>query len=181
MKKRKGKFLLKEALEFLDETTYSAGYPDDGTGVSSDDDMPPGNIVYGEKYKKGKYFNKLTPYDKIWKPDNSDWTWDKFKNSIGMEDFNNYSNTLNGMERLFPEDTWRRIWSKMKNVPNNLVTLRFKKAGQPWRKGGKDQIGNDKEDHVEINTKKYAFKDSNVTDKTIKESVLTDKIDVFMI
>lgn len=177
-RKRKGKLNLIEALQFLDETTYSAGYPDDGTAVSTDDDRPPGNIVFGEKYKKVDYFNRLTTLKKIWKADTSDWKWDEFEHSMGMEDFENYSNTIQSMRDLFPEETWKRIWSKMKSIPDDLTTLRFKQAGQPWRKGGEDQTGNDKEDHVEIDAKKDGseFKGSKVTNKTIKESLLK-KID----
>lgn len=178
MKKRKGKFSLLEAIDFLDETTYSAGYPDDGTGVAGDDDRPPGNIVFGEKYKKNNYFNRLTTFQKFWDVDKGDWKWDEFEFSMGMEDFENYSNTLQSMKDLFPKETWDRIWNKMKNVPDDLTTLRFKQAGQPWRKGGEDQIGDDKEDHVEIDAKRNgsAFKRSKITNKTIKESKLIDKI-----
>lgn len=182
MKKRKGKYTLLEAIDLLEATT-SNGYPDDGTGVAGDDDRPPGNIVYGEKYKKADYFNRLTTLQKIWKVDNSDWKWDEFELSMGMEDFENYSNTLQGMKDLFPEEVWKRVWAKMKNVPDDLTTLRFKQAGQPWRKGGEDQTGDDKSDYVEIDAKKDGaeFKDSKVTNKTIKESKLTNRINTLIL
>lgn len=183
MKKRKGKFSLIEALNFLDEAIYSGGYPDNGIGgISTDDDYPPGNIVYGDKYKKIPYFNKLTDFEEIWDVDSDDWKWDEFEKSTGMEDFNNYSNTLNGMEKLFPKKTWNNIWKRMKNVPDRLVTLRFKKAGQPWRKGGKDQLGVDKEDHIEIDAKKDGaeFKNSKITDKSIKENNLINRLNILV-
>jgi hypothetical protein len=182
MKKRKGKYSLLEAINLLEATT-SNGYPDDGTGVAGDDDRPPGNIVYGEKYKKADYFNRLTTFQKIWKADTSDWSWDEFENSMGMEDFENYSNTIQGMKDLFPKEVWRRIWAKMKNVPDDLTTLRFKQAGQPHRKGGRDQTGDDDHHHIEIDAKKdgAAFKDADVTNKTIKESNLTCKIDTLIV
>jgi len=173
MRNKKGKFSLLEALEFLNETTYSAGYPDDGTGIAGDDDRPPGNIVYGEKYKKSPYFNKLTTFQKSWEPDFSDWKWDEFENSMGMEDFANYSNTLQGMKDLFPKETWKRIWAKMKNVPDALTTLRFKQAGQPWRKAGKDQMSDidDEQPYVDIKSNK----DGAVKGGEVEES-LTDRI-----
>lgn len=174
MKKRKGNFSLLEALEFLEETTYSGGYPDDGIGgVAGDDDRPPGNIVYGEKYKRTPYFNKLTTFQDSWEVDNSDWTWDEFENSQGMEDFINYHNSLDSMKDLFPKEVWYNIWKRMKNVPDDLVTLRFKKALQPYRKA-KDQLGADKEDHIEVKTTKnnQNFKKSEIK----KESSLTKRI-----
>lgn len=169
MKKRKGRYTLFEALEFLNETTYSRGYPDNGTGISTDDDRSPGNIVYGEKYKRTPYFNKLTDFQDSWELDDSDWKWDEFENSMGMEDFENYSNTLMSMKDLFPKETWKRIWAKMKQVPDDLTTLRFKQAGQPWRKGGEDQVGVDKEAHVEIDAKKDGaeFKDAEVKNESL--------------
>lgn len=175
--KKKRDLTLLEALDLI-EATVSRGYPDDGTGVAGDDDRPPGNIVYGEKYKKTPYFNRLTPFQQSWEADVSDWKWDEFENSMGMEDFENYSNTLQGMEDLFPKETWRRVWAKMKNVPDALTTLRFKQAGQPHRKGGEDQLGVDDEPHLDV----QADKDGQVKGGEIKnESNLIDKIDNMII
>ena len=179
MKKRKGRYNLTEAIDFLDETspvseaTTSRGYPDDGTGVAGDDDRPPGNIVYGEKYKRVPYFNRLTDFQERWGVDLSDWKWDEFENSQGMEDFENYSNTLDAMKDLFPDEVWKRVWAKMKNVPDDLVTKRFKKAGQPWRKGGEDQLGVDKEAHVEIDAKDDGaeFKDAKVKNESLVKKI----------
>ena len=54
----------------LKETTWSGGnYPDDGTGVSTDDDRPPGNILLGPKYKEKPFFNRLTSFVRNWEPD----------------------------------------------------------------------------------------------------------------
>lgn len=173
-KRRKGKLNLLEALKLVDEATYSRGYPDDGTGVAGDDDRPPGNIVYGEKYKKTPYFNRLTLYDKIWKVDLGEWTWDDFELSGGMEDLRNYSNTLQSMKDLFPKETWDNIWKRMKYVSPEKATKDFIAAGQPWRKGGEGQTGVDNFDHVEIDMKKgrsTSFKDAEVTDDKLKESL----------
>lgn len=179
MKKRKGSLNLEESIDFLDKTspvseaTTSRGYPDGGTGIAGDDDRPPGNIVYGEKYKKVPYFNKLTDFQERWGVDLSDWKWDEFENSMGMEDFENYSNTIDSMKDLFPEEVWKRIWAKMKNVPDDLTTKRFKDAGQPWRKGGEDQLGKEKEAHVEIGADKDGGGD---IDAKVKNESLLKKI-----
>ncbi len=176
-KKRKGNFNLIESIDLLEATT-SRGYPDDGSGVAGDDDRPPGNIVYGQKYKKVPYFNRLTDFQERWGVDLGNWAWDEFEHSMGMEDYENYSNTLQSMKDLFPKETWDNIWKRMKNVPDALTTKRFKDAGQPWRKGGEDQTGDDKEDHVEIDMDKGGtFKNSKVTNTTIKESNLMNRID----
>lgn len=176
-KRKKGLSLL-DALKLI-EATVTRGYPDDGTGVAGDDDRPPGNIVYGEKYKKTPYFNRITTFLKSWEVDLSDWKWDEFENSTGMEDFDNYSQTLQGMEDLFPEETWRKVWAKMKNVPDALTTLRFKQAGQPHRKGGEDQMSDlDPESpYVDVETDK----DGDVKGGTIKNESLIDKIDTMII
>jgi len=169
---------LLEALDLMPEATVSRGYPDDGTGVAGDDDRPPGNIVYGEKYKRAPYFNRLTSFQKNWEVDTGDWKWDEFEHSQGMEDIDNYSNTIKSMNDLFPEETWNNMWKRMKNVPDSLTTLRFKQAGQPWRKGGKDQLGVDKETHVDIETDKDGdFKDAKV--KNERTNRLVSKISNF--
>lgn len=179
MEKREGKFNLLEAIMFLEATT-SKGFPDDGTGIATDDDYPPGNIVYGEKYKKDTYFNKLTGYNKTWKVDLGDWTWAEFEKSAGMEDIDNYSNTLHSMEDLFPEETWNNVWRRMKQVPARTTNLRFKKAMQPWRKSGKGQIGPDRQDHVEVDVKKDdEVIGGDVTDKSFKGAIKIKSVDTF--
>jgi hypothetical protein len=176
-KKRKGRYNLSEAIDLLESTTVQ-NYPNDGTGVSTDDDRPPGNIIYGEKYKKTKYFNKLTDFQETWGVDLGDWTWDEFKWSAGMEDIRNYSNTLQGLKDLLPKETWDNIWKRMKYVSPEKATQGFKDSLQPWRKGGEDQTGVDKEAHVDIDANKNGakFKDADVTKKKIAE-----KIDMLMI
>lgn len=188
MKSRKGRYNLFEALDFLDKTapkgpigpipesTVSRGYPDDGTGIAGDDDRPPGNIVYGEKYKRTKYFNKLTDYQDHWDVDLGDWKWDEFENSMGMEDIDNYSNTIKSMNDLFPEKTWNNMWKRMKHVPDELTTKRFKQAGQPWRKGGRDQVGVDKEPHIDVDVDNGKFKDAELKNEEVRSSSLVRKI-----
>lgn len=170
---------LLEALELMPEATVSRGYPDNGTGVATDDDRPPGNIVYGEKYKRVPYFNRLTDFQQNWDVDAGDWSWDEFENSMGMEDIDNYSNTIKSMDDLFPKETWNNMWKRMKNVPDALTTLRFKQAGQPWRKGGVDQVGVDKEPHVDVEMGKDGkFKDADLKNE---RNGLVNKIDNFIL
>ncbi len=171
-RKRKGRYTLSEAIDLL-ETTSATDYPDNGTGVATDDDRPPGNIVYGEKYKKEPYFNRLTDFQKTWKVDLGDWTWDEFKWSGGMEDVRNYSNTLQGLKDLLPKETWDNIWKRMKYVSPAKATKGFKDALQPWRKGGEDQTGGVNEPHAEIDAYKDGakFKDADVTKKKIAEKI----------
>jgi len=95
---------MKDILYKLNEVILVGNYPDDGsTGIAGDDDNPPGNIVYGEKYKTtNNFFNRLTGFKKQYEPDLGDWYWDEFENSTGMEDPGNYSKTLDSMEKRFP-------------------------------------------------------------------------------
>ena len=80
------------------------------------------------------------------------------------------------MRDMFPKDTWDNMWKRMKHVPDDLTTLRFKQAGQPWRKGGKDQLGVDKETHLDVDMNKDGeFEDAEVKN----ESDLLNKIDDF--
>jgi hypothetical protein len=95
---------MKDILDKLNEAIVVGNYPDDGsTGIASDDDMPPGNIVFGDKYKTtNNYFNRLTGFKKQYETDLSKWYWDEFENSTGMEDPDNYSETLDSMEERWP-------------------------------------------------------------------------------
>lgn len=171
-RKRKGKYTLSEALNLLEATT-AQNYPDNGTGVATDDDRPPGNIVYGEKYRKTKYFNRLTDFQETWELDDGPWKWDEFAMSGGMEDKRNYSNTLMGMKDLFPKETWDNIMKRFKPVSLAKATKGFKDALQPWRKGGEDQTGSEKEPHVDIDAKDMGaeFKDAKVSKKKLAEKI----------
>jgi len=177
-KKRRGILGLLEAIDFLDNTTpiseatVGGGYPDNGTGIATDDDVPTGNIVYGEKYKRDKYFNKLTSYKDIWKIDLSDWNWSKFENCLGMEDTDSYSDTLDSMEDLFPEEVWKNVWKRMKNVPDAEVQKGYRNSLE-FQKDVKNQLGKDNQPHVDIDVDKGgSFKDSK-----IKKESLVNKID----
>jgi hypothetical protein len=124
---------------------HKYGFPDDGSGITTDDDRPPGNILIGTKYKPTKYFNKLTPFNRNWDIDNGNWKWDEFENAEGMEDFTNYSQTLKDLKTLLPDETWENIWKHMRQTSDKEVTADFKKTGWPDRTAA-TQLGKDKED-----------------------------------
>jgi hypothetical protein len=176
-KKRKGKYTLSEALDLL-EATYSRGYPDNGTGVAGDDDRPPGNIIYGEKYKKTPYFNKLTDFQDSWEVDLSDWKWDEFEHTTGMEDIRNYSNTIMGLKDLLPKETWDHVMKRFKYVSKADATKGFIDALQPWRKGGEDQTGDDDELHMDIDAHK---KGAKFKDAVVSKKKLAEKIDMLIV
>lgn len=121
---------------------HKYGFPDDGSGISTDDDRPPGNILIGTKYKPTEYFNKLTSFNKNWDIDTGSWKWDEFENAEGQEDFTNYSQTLKGLNVLLPDETWKNIWKHMRQTPDAEVDQDFKKAGMPHRTAA-TQIGKD--------------------------------------
>jgi hypothetical protein len=170
--------------KYLVESTWTGmgdepgvSYPDDGSGIAGDDDRPPGNIILGPRFVRKDYFNKLTQYQTIWDYDGKeDFKWDYFENLSGQDDYNNYSDTLKSMEKLFPEDTWKDTWKKMRNVPDKEVIKRFDIAGQPWRSKD-DQLGDHPEDQMGGTETADVPKELDV-----KESLnLTDRIDKLLI
>lgn len=151
----------KKINKYLFESTWTGmgdeagnSYPDDGSGIASDDDRPPGNILMAPRYKRGEYYNKLTPYKSIWKHDeDGGWYWDWFAEASGQDAIGNYSKTLKSMRDLFPDETWEVAWRAMKPVSDKEGEKRFDLALQPYRKaddvighhdadqqGGKDEV-----------------------------------------
>jgi len=132
------------------ETTWSGmgdvpheSYPDDGSGISGDDDRPPGNILIGSKFRELPFFNKLTNFTRNWEPDPDKWKWDHFEMAQGMEDYDNYSQSLQAMASIFPEKTWEKVWMRMSQVGDKETDKSFDKAGQPHRTAKTGQIGKD--------------------------------------
>lgn len=171
-------------MKYLSESTWTGmgdepgvSYPDDGSGIAGDDDRPPGNIILGPRAERRKYFNKLTQYNSIWDyDDKEDYKWDYYENLSGQDDFNNYSDTLKSMDKLFPEEVWDNVWKKMKNVPDKEVIRRFDIAGQPWRSKD-DQLGDHPEDQMGGTETADVPKELDV-----QESLnLTDRIDKLLI
>jgi len=126
--------------KYLIEATVTNSYPDIG-GIAGDDDFPPGNIVYGQKFIKKPYYNKLTGYNKTWRVDHSNWTWDEFEASKGMEDPENYSDTLKTLDDIIPKfDFFHRLKRK---VPDKDVESGYDRTPQTRDKEirlGKDDV-----------------------------------------
>lgn len=125
--------------KYFIEATTTMGYPDVG-GVCGDDDYPPGNAVFGQKNKKIPYKNKLTGYNKVWDVDDSEWTWDEFENSKGMEDPENYSQTLKKLDIIPKFDFFHRL---KKKVPDKDVEANYNRTPQTRDKEirlGKDDV-----------------------------------------
>jgi len=135
----------KHVKKYISEATVTNGYPDVG-GIAGDDDFPPGNIVMGQKNKKIPYYNKLTGYNKVWDVDHSEWTWDEFENSKGMEDPENYSDTLKSLGDIIPKfDFFHRLKRK---VPDKDVESNYNRTPQ---KGDKEiRLGKDDVETAEV-------------------------------
>jgi hypothetical protein len=141
---------MKMKMKIKEATFHRFGFPDDGSGVTTDDDRPPGNIVLGTRYVRKPYSNRLTPFDTIWDKDETmNWTWDYFENITGMEDPDNYSNTIEKLKKILPNDTWQAIVKHRKFVPDKQVDKDFDAAGQPYRTS-KDVLRKDKYSNEDI-------------------------------
>jgi hypothetical protein len=138
----------KRFMKKLKETTVAGNYPDVG-GIAGDDDRPPGNILIGTKFKETDYFNKLTTFNRNWDYDDGEWEWGHFENTLGMEDFDNYSDTLKFMRPLFPKKTWRNVWKRMSNIPDNVMRKEFIKQKKLHRTT-KQQLGKEEVDTIAI-------------------------------
>ena len=131
--------------KYFSESTISNSYPDFG-GIAGDDDFPPGNIVYGLKFKKVPYRNRLTGYQKVWDVDNGKWKWDEFENSKGMEDPENYSDTLRKLGDVVPKfDFYRRLRRKVsdKDIESNYDRT-------PQTRDKETQLGRDDVETAEV-------------------------------
>ena len=177
--------------KYLFESTWTGmgdeagnSYPDDGSGIAGDDDRPPGNILMAPRYKRDEYFNKLTPYNTIWKHDEEGgWTWDWFENAVSQDDPDNYDETLSSMKDLFPDDTWKSAWSaiRKRNVPDTEVDKRFRQAGQPYRKSD-DVLGKHDDDQMDGEDKVAEVPDELDADsKGVNEMSLVNRIDILLI
>lgn len=126
--------------KYLFESTFSDSYPDTG-GVAGDDDFPPGNIVFGMKFKKVPYKNRLTGFDKIWAADDGEWTWDEFENSKGMEDPENYSEILQALDDVVPNfNFYRRLQKKVSDKDVEANYDRTPQTRDPDTQLGKDDV-----------------------------------------
>jgi hypothetical protein len=104
-------------------------------GPAAAEDNPPGHGYLGHRYRRGDYYNRLTNFQTIWKVDDQEkFDWSYFPLAKGQEDWSNFSTTIEGLGKLFPEETWNNVVKKMTNVPKKVRSKRFdvlKK--QPYR------------------------------------------------
>ena len=166
----------------IDETTWAGmgdesktSYPDDGSGIAGDDDRPPGNILLGDRFRELPFFNKLTNFTRNWEPDPGNWKWDHFEMAQGMEDYDNYSQTLQTMASLFPEDTWKNIWKRMSQVGDKETDAAFRKAMQPHRTST-TQLG--KDDALSA-LPPEEIKNDSLPPEEVDENDIVKKIDLF--
>ena len=178
-------------LKYLYESTWTGmgdeagnSYPDDGSGIASDDDRPPGNILMAPRYQRSEYFNKLTNYNTIWRHDEKGgWTWDWFKYAESQDDPDNYDETIKTMKDLFPDDTWRAAWGaiRKKAVPDPEVDKRFARSGQPYRKSD-DVLGKHDDDQQAGPDKTAEVPDElDADNKGVSEMSLVDRIDKLLV
>jgi len=102
-------------------------------GLASDDDAPPGNIIFGTKTVKKKIKNRLTGgYINHEVVDN--FKWDEFDSCKGMEDAENYSETLKNFNKFINRKGFN-VWKHTnKNTDGELSTDKEKIIPKKTRK-----------------------------------------------
>ena len=137
----------------LDETTYTHSYTNDGFGVVGDDDFPPGNIVFGDKYNRKMVTNRLTGAYPNFYVDASDWKWDVFSGSKGMESKENYSDTLdkfakkNSPIKRDDFDIWKHVKTRSKDskwAPEKEKLREPEQKGNPLKKDASSNMDDPK-------------------------------------
>ena len=94
------------------ESTFTGGYPNDGsTGPASDDDLPVGTTVFGDKMVPIKVPNRLTgatikyvTADEV----GDEWNYDEFDHSTGLGSYKSYSKTLDSLKDIIGDRLWKR-------------------------------------------------------------------------
>jgi len=116
--------------DYIKEATIAGGTPGGYYAIQSDDDLPVGNIITGEKYTREMVKNRLTGEYPNYRVDSSDWSWDDFKDSKGMHSHKRYSQTLDSlMGKNSPIkrpdfDLWKHI--KKRPASHDLETSKEK-------------------------------------------------------
>lgn len=134
----------------LDEATTTQGYPTQG-GIVGDDDHPPGNIVFGERYKRGMVKNRLTGAYPNFYVDETDWKWDVFVGNKGMESKENYSDTLDSFTKknspISRDDfnIWRHVKTRSKDTKWTPEKERLREPEQKGNPLKKDKSSNTKD------------------------------------
>ena len=141
--------------ELNEATTISpSGYPDDGSGISSDDDAAPGTTVFGDKMVPVVVPNRLTGETIKYVPAadlGQDWNYDEFDNSMSMGSYKSYSDTLDGLNKLLGDRHWTHTDNR-----------KFRMGQDKWlaRRDGKDggvkqtaRLGDNDPIHMELTKK----------------------------
>lgn len=145
--------------KYLEEAVVVGNYPDTG-GITTDDDMPPGNINFGLKYKKTPYSNRLTTFKSSWTVDDDpNWKWDEFENCVGMEDRDNYSDTLKGLRNILGKG---HVLNRTKNKSHAQRSTHMSAMN---KEVPSEPLGKEKVDYE---------------DAPDKESDITEKINMFL-
>lgn len=103
---------MKKFFDELNESTITGGYPDsdDTTGICTDDDLPPGTTVFGDKMVPVVVPNRLTGKTLKYVPAadlGQEWNYDEFAYSTSMGSHKSYSDTLNGLDKLLGDRAWK--------------------------------------------------------------------------
>jgi len=112
----------------LIESIVSGGYPDDGsTGPASDDDLPTGTTVFGDKMVPVKVDNRLTgsyikhvPADEL----GQKWNYDEFEYSQPMGSRESYSDTLNSLNKLLGDRLWKHTTRRKQHFQSDKEDAR---------------------------------------------------------
>lgn len=109
---------MRKFFDELNEATITGGYPDSGQdGVCTDDDLPTGTTVFGDKMVPVEVPNRLTGKTIKYVPAsdlNQQWNYDEFEHSKPMGSVKAYSKTLDDLDgmlggRLFSHTDRRKF------------------------------------------------------------------------
>ena len=134
------------------ETTVTGGYPDDGsTGPASDDDLPTGTTVFGDKYVPELVTNRLTGSTIKYVPaadKGENWNYDEFEHSIGMGSDDSYSDTLDSLKSILGDRLWKHTSGKRHELsPDKEDAFKDGEVDQ------EEKLSNDKEETMDITEK----------------------------
>ena len=131
------------------ESTVSGGYPNDGsTGPASDDDMPTGTTIFGDKMIPEVVPNRLTGSTIKYSPAKDDWNYDEFEHAMGMGSEESYSKTLDGLKDLLGDRLWNHVVRKPQELsPDKEDKYKESEIDQD------EKISDDEEETMDITEK----------------------------
>ena len=151
--------------KYLEEATSIApAFTDDGTGICTDDDLPTGTGVFGDKYIPEIVPNRLTGATKRFVPDLTNWNWNEFEHSMGMGSKKNYSDTLDSMENMFGKE---RFWKHTNNRRTDKLNPEKEKLFKQSDANQKAKLGDDENDET-IEVRKQEITEMDILSR-IKE------------